>query len=238
MNNYALLPLIYKAFLTIICLFLSTTLNAETRPEQPHLLVKASSEFKFAPDTAILTLTLDNTSPHLKKARDNVEKRSRKLLRSLLRFNLPQQDIEMGQLYIQPIQIQGSQRSQTRVSQTITLYVRSINRYPDILDRINSSQTVSDIIVKFEHSNEEVLKEQVLDEAINKAREKAERMASRLGQKTGRVFSIEESSQRYPDHARSEFRVTAPRNSSLTSTPEPDQIRLTSDVRVIFFLVP
>jgi len=238
MNDYSLFSLMHKAFLAIICLFLSTALNAETRPEQPHLLVKASSEFKFAPDTAILTLTLDNTSPHLKKARDNVEKRSRKLLRSLLRFNLPQQDIETGQLYIQPIQVQGSQRSQTRVSQTITLYVRSINRYPDILDRINSSQTASGIRVKFEHSNEEVLKEQVLDEAINKAREKAGRMASRLGQRTGRVFSIEEDSQRYPDNAQSELRVKVPRNSSPASAPQPDQISLTSDVRVIFFLVP
>lgn len=219
--------------LSLFALYPGLSSASDNRPDQPHIIVQEKSHQTVSPDMATLTLKLENTSPHLKKARDNVEKRSRKLLRYLLRFNLPPEDRVVSELHIQPM---AGTQNKNRVTQIITLKIRTLSQYSDVLERIQASQTNSHIRVVFEHSNEEGLKEQVVDSAINKARQKASKMAQRLGQKIGRVFSIEEHSHRIPSEQHLTHSVSSQKITGSASHIHPGQLRFSSQVRVIFLL--
>ena len=141
-------------FASLFWMALAANVQAQA-PEQPHIIIQAEGVEYTLPDQVTLSLTLENVSPHLSKARDNVERRSEQLLRAMRSFNLDDKDIEAGQVRIQPeYRWENNKREQigTKVSRVMQFRIRDLNEYPDVLDAVFSAKVDSMAQVVFSHS--------------------------------------------------------------------------------------
>ena len=232
-----------KLLMTLTGLFsltLAAYSQAQQSPEQPHIIVQAEGVEYTLPDQVTLSLTLENVSPHLSKARDNVERRSEQLLREIRKFNLPAKDIEAGQIRVQPeYRWEKNKREQigTKVSRTMQFRIRDLAIYPDVLDEIFSAKVDSMARVSFSHSQAEALQQKSLDQALDNAREKAQRMARQLNQKIGQAYRIEETGGIRPRPvAHAEMRIAADSAPKQQTDYQPGEIAFRSQVQVVFYL--
>lgn len=225
--------------LTGVALLFSGLLWAQ-QPEKPHIIVQAQASEYVLPDQVTLNLTIENVSPHLNKARDNVEQRSKQLLRAIRRFNLEDKDIEAGQIRIKPeYRWEKNKRKQigTRVSRMMRFRIRNLDEYPNILDAVFSARIDSMAQVSFDHSQADTLQEKALDRAILNAKQKAQRMARQLGQRIGRAYSIEEVNYHAPmPRAMGKQMMMADSASNTEADYQPGEISFQSQVKVIFYL--
>lgn len=219
------------------------TLALQARAElldQPHIIVQAEGVEYTLPDQVTLSMTLEEVSPHLSKARDSVERRSEQLLKAVRRFNLADKDIEAGQVRIQPeYNWENNKRIQvgTRVSRMMQFRIRDLSVYPDLLDAVFSSRVDSLAQVSFSHSKAEALQEKSLAKAVLNARNKAERMAAQLGQKVGKAYLVEEVGGGRPmPVARKEMMMMADSAPQSQGDYQPGEISFSSQVRIIFYL--
>lgn len=230
---------ILTAFTSLAWMLLAFNAQAQA-PEQPHIIVQAEGVEYTLPNQVTLSLTLENVSPHLSKARDNVERRSEQLLRAIRRFNLDDKDIEAGQVRIQPeYRWENNKREQigTKVSRVMQFRVRDLEQYPDILDAIFSAKVDSMAQVEFSHSQAEALQQKSLAKAVLNAKDKAERMARQLGQKVGKAFTIEEVGAGRPmPIARKEVMMMADSAPQPKADYQPGEIAFSSQVRIVFYL--
>jgi len=227
------------AFASLIWLGHATASYAQS-PEQPHSIVQAEGVEYTLPNQVTLSLTLENVSPHLSKARDNVERRSEQLLRAIRRFNLDDKDIEAGQVRIQPeYRWENNKRVQigTKVSRVMQFRIRDLEQYPDVLDEVFSAKVDSMAQVEFSHSQAEALQQKSLAKAVLNAKDKAERMARQLGQKVGKAFMIEEAGAGRPmPVARKEVMMMADSAPQPKSDYQTGEIAFSRQVRIIFYL--
>lgn len=227
------------AFAGFLWITLAFQAHAEL-PEQPHIIVQAEGVEYTLPDQVTLSLTLENVSPHLSKARDNVERRSEQLLRSIRKFNLDDKDIEAGQIRVQPeYRWEDNKRVQigTKVSRVMQFDIRDLSIYPDVLDAIFSAKVDSMAQVVFSHSQAEVLQQRSLAKAVTNAKAKAELMAGQLGQKIGKAYMMEEvGSARPMPVARSEMMMAADSSPKTSADYQPGEVAFRSQVRIVFYL--
>lgn len=228
------------AFAGFLWMTLALQAHAQS-PEQPHIIVQAEGTEYTLPDQVTLSLTLENVSPHLSKARDNVERRSEQLLRSIRKFNLDDKDIEAGQIRVQPeYRWENSKRVQigTKVSRMMQFNIRDLSIYPDVLDAIFSAKVDTMAQVIFSHSEADALQQRSLAKAIQNAKAKADLMAGQLGQKIGKAYMIEEvGSGRPMPVARKEVMMMADAAPSQPQADyQPGEVAFSSQVRVIFYL--
>jgi len=227
------------AFAGIMWMTLAFQAQAQS-PEQPHIIVQAEGVEYTLPDQVTLSLTLENVSPHLSKARDNVERRSEQLLRSIRRFQLDDKDIEAGQVRVQPeYQWENNKRIQTgtKVSRSMQFHIRDLSIYPDVLDEIFSAKVDSMAQVIFSHSQAETLQQRSLAKAVKNAKEKAELMARQLGQRVGKAYMIEEAGFSLPAPvARKEVMMMADAAPQAKTDYQPGEVAFRSQVRIVFYL--
>ena len=227
------------AFASFFWMALAANVQAQA-PEQPHIIIQAEGVEYTLPDQVTLSLTLENVSPHLSKARDNVERRSEQLLRAIRSFNLDDKDIEAGQVRIQPeYRWENNKREQigTKVSRVMQFRIRDLNEYPDVLDAVFSAKVDSMAQVVFSHSQADALQQKSLASAVLNAKDKAERMARQLGQKVGKAFTIEEVGTGRPmPVARKEVMMMADSAPQPQADYQPGEIAFKSQVRIVFFL--
>lgn len=224
--------------LASISLIFSMQASAQL-PEQPHLIVRAQASESVLPNQVTLSVTIENISPILNKARKNVEQRSKQLLKEVRRFNLAPKDIEAGQVRIQPeYNWQNNKRVQvgTRVSRNMRFVIRDLRLYPDLLDAITSARVDSLAQVTFGHSDAEKLQAKALDQAIINAKSKAQRMARQLGQRISRAYSMEEIGQIRPLHRGMAKGMMADNAEAATADYQPGEISFSSEVRIVFYL--
>lgn len=227
------------AFAGLLWMSLAFQVHAQS-PEQPHIIVQAEGVEYTLPDQVTLSMTLENVSPHLSKARDNVERRSEQLLRSIRKFNLDDNDIEAGQVRIQPeYRWENNKRVQigTKVSRSMQFHIRDLSIYPDVLDEVFSAKVDSMAQVIFSHSQAEALQQRSLAKAVKNAKEKAELMARQLGQKVGKAYMIEESGAGRPmPVARKEVMMMADAGPQPQGDYQPGEVAFRSQVRIVFYL--
>ncbi len=209
---------------------------AESVPDVPHIVVTGEYEVRATPDILTMSLSIAETGFEVAAARDNVESRSKKLLRSLTSLGIAKEDINSAQLQITP-HYNWNNNAQiyagTEVSRNIEVTLRDLSQYDKLIRAILDAGVAQIHSTRLSSSHEKELREDALRGAIADGMEKAQIMVAHLPQKVGPVYSISSQASGVP------FQTVRYRMAEMAdqSAFEPGTITFKESLQIVFYLV-
>jgi hypothetical protein len=205
-------------------------------PDVPHIVVTGEYELRATPDILTLSLSIAETGFEVAAARDSIETRSKKLIRSLETLDIAKEDISSAQLQITP-HYNWNNNAQiyagTEVSRIVEVTLRDLSRYDDLIRSIIDAGVAQIHSTSLSSSQEKKLREEALRGAIADGMEKAKIMVAHLPQQIGPVYSISPQSSNAPfQDAR-----FAMAEMGKQSAFEPGTILFKESLQLVFYLV-
>jgi uncharacterized protein YggE len=209
---------------------------ASPLPDAPHIVVTGEYEIRTTPDILTLSLSIAETGLEVAAARDKVEVRSKKLIQSLVTFQIAKEDIISAQLQITP-HYNWNNRAQiyagTEVARTIEVTLRDLSHYDDLIRSIIDAQVARIHSTRLSSSKEKKLREDALRGAIGDGMEKAKIMVAHLPEQIGPVYSIAPQSSNTPFKG-ARYQMA---EMSKQSAFEPGSILFKESLQIVFYLV-
>lgn len=169
---------------------------ADALPSAPYVQVSGHGSLTVAPDMAYVGVTLSKTDKNLALARNDVEQRATAVIAAARKLGVAERDIDAASLSIQP-EYQWQNNSQVfmgqRVSRSIAITLRSLNRYPDLIGALVKAGVTS-FSTTMDRSDFDALRRQALAAAVDDAHARAAALAEAAGASLGPVYSISEHS--------------------------------------------
>jgi uncharacterized protein YggE len=195
------------ALLASLLVLSSSAVFADGPPRDPYIQVSGHGELHVAPDMAYVSLTLEKTDLDAKAARTEVEGRAAKVIALARKLGLSDKDIEAPAVTVYPeYQCVRSSLSSgacvnkltgQHVSRAITLTLRDLARYGDLVDGLFGVGVTDLGGVTFDRSDRRALESQARTLAVQDAHDKASGLAKSAGVDLGAVFSIAEQGSGY-----------------------------------------
>jgi uncharacterized protein len=164
--------------------------------EERWISVVATGEASVAPDLAIVSFAVTGSGKDLAPTRDDVNKRSSKVLASLRELGVAEGDLDAPDVGIHPeYDVRKGQRlTGYRVVRQMTAKVRDLDRLGDVLDWLVSAGANEVQGAQMSASDPSAAEHEALRTAITAARAKAEALADAGGVSLGGLERIEEES--------------------------------------------
>lgn len=232
-------------FASIALLFLAPTQAAQL-PDKPHIYMEGSAEIEVAPDQMIITLGLEATNQKLAVAKDDVDARSRKLIRAVKELGVAPEDLSTTSLHVSPAyDYRGGEQVPlgTRVYRQVDITLRDLSKYPQLMSALVDAEISNTVSTRLEVSNQDALTDQALAAAVEDARKRAVAIAKAAGKQLGSAWSVSEfdlrANNRHQNFAVSGMLAKAdmPMQEGRTSEPfEPGMITASAQVFVVFLM--
>ena len=151
--------------------------------EERWISVVASGESSVAPDLAIVSFAVTGSGKELAPTRDDVNKRSSKVLASLRELGVAEGDLNAPDVGIHPEYDyrKGQRLTGYRVVRQMTAKVRDLDRLGDVLDWLVSAGANEVQGAQMNASDPSAAEHQALRTAITAARAKADALAEAGG---------------------------------------------------------
>jgi uncharacterized protein YggE len=164
--------------------------------EERWISVVATGEASVAPDLAIVSFAVTGSGKDLAPTRDDVNKRSSKVLASLRELGVAEGDLHAPDVGIHPEYDyrKGQRLTGYRVVRQMTAKVRALDRLGDVLDWLVSAGANEVQGAQMSASDPSAAEHEALRTAITAARAKAEALADAGGVSLGGLDRIEEES--------------------------------------------
>jgi uncharacterized protein len=164
--------------------------------EERWISVVATGEASVAPDLAIVSFAVTGSGKDLAPTRDDVNKRSSKVLASLRELGVAEGDLHAPDVGIHPEYDyrKGQRLTGYRVVRQMTAKVRDLDRLGDVLDWLVSAGANEVQGAQMSASDPSAAEHEALRTAITAARAKAEALADAGGVSLGGLDRIEEES--------------------------------------------
>jgi uncharacterized protein YggE len=164
--------------------------------EERWISVVATGEASVAPDLAIVSFAVTGSGKDLAPTRDDVNKRSSKVLASLRELGVAEGDLHAPDVGIHPEYDyrKGQRLTGYRVVRQMTAKVRDLDRLGDVLDWLVSAGANELQGAQMSASDPSAAEHEALRTAITAARAKAEALADAGGVSLGGLDRIEEES--------------------------------------------
>jgi uncharacterized protein YggE len=205
-------------------------------PDQPHVVVSGQSEVSVVPDILQISLNMTEVGQEVAVARDQVEKRSQKLIDTLMQQGVEKRDITAASLKITP-HYNWNNKAQiyvgTEVSRQVEVTLRDLAKYDDLIRAIIEAKVARVNSTRLESSREKELRNEALQMAIADARKKAELLVASFPEKLGPLYAITSGG---PIREQREAYAMASVMSRKTAF-EPGEIEISESVQVVFYLV-
>jgi uncharacterized protein YggE len=226
-----------RIILGLVLVFMLTgAVWAGAVPDQPHVVVSGQSEVSVVPDILHISLNLTEVGQEVAVARDQVEKRSQKLIDTLMQQGVEKRDITAASLKITP-HYNWKNKAQiyvgTEVSRQVEVTLRDLAKYDDLIRAIIEAKVARVNSTRLESSREKELRNEALQMAIADARQKAELLVASFPEKLGPVYAITSGG---PIHRQREAYAMASVMSRKAAF-EPGEIEISESVQVVFYLV-
>jgi len=162
--------------------------------DERWISVVATGEASVAPDLAIVSFAVNGSGKELAPTRDDVNKRSSKVLASLRELGVAEGDLHAPDVGIHPEYDyrKGQQLTGYRVVRQMTAKVRDLDRLGDVLDWLVSAGANEVQGAQMSASDPSAAEHEALRAAITAARAKAEALADAGGVSLGGLDRIEE----------------------------------------------
>lgn len=174
------------------------SVNSVTTNKQNLFTATGTSEVAAVPDTAMVSLGINKTSPTVETAQEEVNQIINKITEDVKNLGVEEKDIKTTNYSVNPNYefTSGSQRaSGYTVSANIEVRLNSIekaNSAIDIATKDGATQ-VGGVQFVLNDDKKKDLENQARKEAIAKAKEKAQSIARDAGIRLGRVVDVQES---------------------------------------------
>lgn len=197
--------------LAVFAFAYSAQANETITDDTPRLHVTADAYVDVTPDKATLSARLWEDTPAINQleeenptalhdARQQLEKRAGKLIRTLEAHGVARDAITAGSLHITPRQIHNATDNgeretlkRTRVERPVAIELQNIERVSEILDALVATGVNRLEGVEFDLQDRDAATDEALVKALEKARHKANLMAKTLDTQLSRVIRIEET---------------------------------------------
>ncbi|RZJ68230.1 MAG: DUF541 domain-containing protein [Flavobacterium sp.] len=206
--------------------------------QKPQISVSGEGKVKATPDQARISVSVETRGTNATDVKKQNDATTEKVVQFLKKFDLPKGDVQTQRVSLQP-EYEYEKKKYTHVaSQTITIFLRDLNKYDALmgglvdtgLNRINS--------VTFESSKEEQFKSEARKLAMKDAKAKADDYVSALGsQKVGKALTINDNTQVvYPQRMMMMANKEMADGSGNRETIAIGEIEITANVSVSFLL--
>jgi len=182
-----------KAFL-----FLTVTMvglaSAQERP-LPQVNVNGEGIVKVVPDQAQLTVSIENKGANATDVKKQNDATVSKVVSAIKKLKLPEKDVMTRRVSLQHIYDSEKKKYTYFASQTITILLRDLDRYDQVMTALIDAGVNEIASVEFKYSKLEEAQTEARQKAMQNARKKADELASAIGQKAGRAISITDNDQ-------------------------------------------
>ncbi len=167
---------------------------------KPFLAVQGHAEAKFKPDIFPLQITISDTGTDAAKSQSLVEGLAKTVLTQTSKLNIPDSDMEVGNLSISPdIDWDSETKSQifkgNEYSREIKVRFRRLDDLRSFIAAMPASQALRLETDEFEYSKAAEVKRKLRRQAIEDGRIAGEEMASAVGKRLLDLFNVSDTSQ-------------------------------------------
>jgi len=196
-----------------------------------RVIVIGEGSVYVAPDYAQIRGGVTTNGKTDKEATDANSKLMAAITAALLNSGIAQADIQTAQFSIQPVYAPPQPQNEPklvgyRVSNQVTVTVRSLGKVSDILDRMVDAGATDIGNVSFLHADPAKALDQAREAAVADARRKAELYAHGLGFTLGRVAWLTEDTGLMPPVPVPAFRAQASMAAPVPIAPGEDNLRV------------
>lgn len=236
-------------FVALVSLICVAATQAGPLPDKPHIYVEGSAEIEVAPDQMTITVGLEETNQKLAVAKEDVDERSRRLIKAVKDLGVAPEDLSTTALHVNPAyEYRGGEQVPlgTRVYRQVEITLRDLSKYTQLIAALVDAEISNTVSTQLEVSNQEALTDQALVAAVEDARKRARALANAAGKGLGAAWSVSQFDMRtYERHQ--VFAVSGLRDkgnvmqeggfAARASEPfEPGMITASAQVYVVFLL--
>lgn len=207
--------------------------------------VSGTGEATAVPDRAIVRFAIETDADNAETARSQNAKAARNAMNAARSFDIPDEDIQMESLRLQPRREYNRQTGQTEdlgyvALRTVRVKLSDIDDLPAMIAKVVSEGANRLEGVEYDLEDRSPLRNEALRNAAETSRSKADLLAQALGASLGAVQQINEQSFSFPQ-PQMNVRMEAMAMSADASAPEPDafaagQITVSAQIEVTFLL--
>jgi uncharacterized protein YggE len=223
---------------------------ADPLPNKPHIYVEGSAEIEVIPDQMTITLGLSAENMDVTIAKQDVDKRSVELIKTLKAMMIDVKDIGTTALQVTPVYdyVEGKQVPRgSRVYRQVDITLKNLEKYGELMQALMDAKISNTVDTKLMVSDEKTVSDQALIKALADARLRATSLVESQGKKLGEVYSISEFDLRQQEV----YQLVPNRNIYGSSSPmlaqkesrfraeepfEPGIIRATAKVYVVYLI--
>ncbi|MDZ4717710.1 MAG: SIMPL domain-containing protein [Roseiflexaceae bacterium] len=159
-----------------------------------YVTVVGHAEVQARPDTAIIQIGVDTEAKTAKEALDQNSKQSTAVQKKLTDLGIDAKDIQTSGFSIYPTYAtDGRQLTGYRVSNAVTIKIRSLDKAGALLDQVVQAGANSISGISFTIDNPRTLQDQAREQAMRDAKARADLLAKAGGASVGDVLIITEN---------------------------------------------
>ncbi|KZN45909.1 SIMPL domain-containing protein [Pseudoalteromonas luteoviolacea] len=220
---------------------LSTSAMAGSIPTTPHLYVKGYSEVSVQPDTAIINVAINEKSKSLQQAKSDVDDVVAKALSIAKSFGVKGNHINAEQLnvYKQTRYNRSTNEEEFtgfKVSRNITLKLKDIDKYPELLQAFVDSGINQFNNTQFVVEDKSEIMKELKQNAIEQAKLGAKELADGFGVKVGDLYSVSFAPMNVPIQPYARGKVMAAESMSLQDAYSTGDTKLTAEVYAVYYI--
>ncbi|KZN62017.1 hypothetical protein N473_20965 [Pseudoalteromonas luteoviolacea CPMOR-1] len=230
-----------RLFTAALSILLSTSTFAGSIPTSPHLYVKGYSEVSVQPDTAIINVAINEKNKNLQDAKSNVDLVVARALDIAKSFGVKGNHIHAQQLnvYKQTRYNRATNEEEFtgfKVSRNITLKLKNVDRYPELLQAFVDSGINQFNNTQFIVEDKAEIMNELKQNAIKQAKLGAEELADGFGVEVGDLYSVSFSPMNVPVQPYARGKVMAAESMSLQDSYSTGDTKLTAEVYAVYYI--
>jgi len=183
---------------TAIVLLASGRATAQL-PDFPFIYAQGEAKLEVAPDTAILSFTIQSFEAEAGAASKIVADRTTEVLKVCEQQGIPAADLAAYELGKRAVRKQSDNSESLEIlgyeiSRTFQITIRQLDKYPQLVSAIATMPNVTDPETSFDIAAREKVEAELVGQACAKAREQAELMAKGAGATLGPIHAVSSTS--------------------------------------------
>lgn len=228
-----------KKIILLLAVFVSCTQFATAQNQPPQITVFAEGKIKIVPDQVFISVSVETSGIKASEVKKENDKSVDKVISFIKKMNLPASDYTTQQVSLdQRYDYTDGQKKEYEASQTITILLKDLSKYEDLMEGIVEVGVNRIDNVEFTSSKMSSYLIEARKLAIKNAKQKANDYISELpGQKVGKVISINEMESNFYPVAVANYKVDAV--ASIDASRETlaiGELEVQSNVTVSFLL--
>lgn len=227
-----------KKMLLFALLVTSTVTLAQEGKQVPQITVSGEGKIKVVPDQAVITVSVESIGKEASEVKKNNDKTVDAVIKAIKKRGIPIADYQTQQVSLHKNYDYGVKKYNYRAYQTISIHLKDMSRYEDLMVDLIDSGINAIQGVEFKSSKIEALESEARRNAILNAKKKALDYTTVLNQKLGKAILISDNSQtHYPQPIYREVMMTKMADASVPNeTLAVGEIEIGANVAVTFEL--